>query len=83
VQAVHETQNDSETIAARLVLMPNDKLPKFTLETDDPDRDYGIATLGAAIATNSGTQYFVTYEQVFNYDNYDIWSLSAGALIEF
>jgi uncharacterized protein with beta-barrel porin domain len=83
VQAVHETQNDSEKFNARLVLIPEDNPDKFTLETDDPDRDYGIVTLGAAIATNSGTQYFVNYEQVFNLDHYDIWSLSAGALIEF
>jgi uncharacterized protein YhjY with autotransporter beta-barrel domain len=83
VQAVHEMQNDSEKFNARLALIPADNPDKFTLETDDPDRDYGIVTLGAAIATNSGTQYFVTYEQLVNYDNYDTWSLSAGALIEF
>jgi len=83
VQAVHETQNDSEKFNARLVLIPADNPDKFTLETDDPDRNYGIATLGATIATNSGTQYFLTYEKLFSYDNYDTWSLSAGALIEF
>ena len=83
VQAVHESQNDSDKYKTRLVLIPEDSLDDFILETDDPDRDYGIVSLGAVIATHSGAQYFVTYEQVVNYDDYDIWSLSAGALIEF
>ena len=83
IAAVHETQQDSRRFAARLVLIPEDNPDEFILETDDPDRDYGIATLGAVIATNSGTQYFVTYEQWFEHDFYDTWSLSAGALIEF
>ena len=80
---MHETQQDARRFAARLVLIPEDNPDQFILETDDPDRDYGIATLGAVIATNSGTQYFVTYEHWFEHDYYDSWSLSAGALLEF
>ena len=80
--AVHEFELDSRTYAAKLVLMPDNHPTEFILETDDPDRDYAIATLGAVIATNSGTQFFLTYEKLLEHDFFDTWSLSAGVLIE-
>lgn len=81
--AVHETQQDSRQFAARLVLIPDNHPDEFILETDNPDRDYAIATLGAVIATNSGLQFFVTYEKLLEHDFLDTWSLSAGVLFEF
>ena len=81
--AVYETQQDSRSFAARLKLMPEDHPTEFILETDDPDREYGIATLGAVIATHSGTQLFLTYVQLLWHDFYDTWSLTAGVLVEF
>lgn len=81
--AVHETQQDSRRFAARLQLMPENHPTEFILETDDPDRNYGIATLGGVIATHSGTQFFVTYEKLLAHDFYDTWAVSGGVLMEF
>jgi len=81
--AVYEDQQDPQKFAAKLVLIPDQHPTEFILETDDPDRNYGIATLGLVLAANSGTQYFITYEKLLEHDFFETWSLSAGALIEF
>jgi len=81
--AVYEDKLDAQKFGTKLVVMPDSHPEEFVLETDDPDRHYGIATLGLVLASNSGTQYFLTYEQLLEHDFYETWSLSAGALIEF
>jgi uncharacterized protein YhjY with autotransporter beta-barrel domain len=81
--AVYEDEQDAQKFAAKLVLIPDQHPTDFILETDDPDRHYGIATLGLVLATHSGAQYFITYEKLLEHDFYETWSLSGGVLIEF
>ena len=83
IAAVHEYQQDSRQFAARLQLIPENHPTEFVLETDDPDRNYGIATLGAVIATHSGAQFFLTYEKLLAHEFYETWSLTGGVLLEF
>jgi uncharacterized protein YhjY with autotransporter beta-barrel domain len=83
VAAVHEDKNDERSFDTRMVIMPDVDTTSFTLETDAPDRDYVLSTLGLVLAMNSGTQYFMTYEHLSSHDFLEAWSLSAGLLVEF
>ena len=83
IVAYHEYESDARKLNARLVVMPDVDQTSLTLETDDPDRDYFIVTLGFVVATNAGAQFFVTYEQLEEHRFIDNSSLSAGVLYEF
>jgi uncharacterized protein YhjY with autotransporter beta-barrel domain len=83
VAAVHEDMNDARSFDARLIVMPDVDTTSLTLETDSPDRDYILSTLGIVLAMNSGAQYFMTYENMSSHDFLETWSLSAGLLVEF
>ena len=82
ISAVLETEDDAEVSEVRLLNMPS-VVPFLELESDEPDTEYVISSLGLIVAMNSGTQYFVTYEQVSSHDFLDNWSISAGLLTEF
>lgn len=79
IAAVHESGDGSREIDTELALSPG---PVLTIETDDPDRDYGLVGFGLVGALNNGQQWFVDYETRVSHDFIDDWSLSAGYLLE-
>lgn len=87
VSAVHQSKDDVRDFALQPsfvpfgVTTPQDQTTVFN-QTDEPDRDYLMASVGLIAALNSGTQFFVTYEQMSAHDFLDTWSLSAGVIIE-
>jgi len=87
VSSVHQSKDDPREFALQPSIVPGGvttPLDETTLfiETDAPDRDYLITSLGVIAALNNGTQWFVTYEQMSSHDFLDTWSLSAGVVIE-
>lgn len=80
VAAVDESGDGSREIETELAISPG---PVLVVETDDPDRSYGLVGLGLAGVLNNGQQWFVDYEQRVADDLIDDWSLSAGYLMEF
>jgi uncharacterized protein YhjY with autotransporter beta-barrel domain len=83
ISAVHEEENDSRSFDARLVVMPAVDTSSYTLETDSPDRDYMISSIGVVIALNSGAQFFATYEQLSSHDFLESSAYTVGFLTEF
>lgn len=79
IAAVHESGDGGREIDTELALSPG---PVLTIETDDPDRDYGLVGLGLVGALNNGQQWFVDYETRVSHDFIDDWSLSVGYLLE-
>ncbi len=77
--AVHESGDGGREIDTELALAPG---PVLTIETDDPDRDYGLVGLGLVGVLNNGQQWFVDYETRVAHDFIDDWSLSVGYLLE-
>jgi len=77
LSAVHEFEDDAREIDTRLVLAPGSV---FTVRTDDPDRDFLIGGAGVVGILGNGSQWFVDYEQRFEHDFLDNWSISAGLL---
>lgn len=82
ISAVFETEDSAEVSEVRLVNMPA-VVPFLELESDEPDTEYVLTSIGLVAAMNSGTQYFVTYEQASSHDFLDNWAISAGILTEF
>lgn len=80
VALVHESRDDARSIDKSLVITPGNV---FTVDTDEPDRDYALIGVGVTAALNSGTQIFVDYEQTARHDFLDTWAVSIGILAEF
>jgi outer membrane autotransporter protein len=83
VASVHQSENDSRSFDARLQILPDVDTTTLTLESDNPDRNYILTSLGVVLATNGGTQYFLNYEKMSSNDFLETWALSAGVLAEF
>ena len=87
VSSVHQSKDDTRDFALQPSLIPfgvttpADQTTVFN-ETDEPDRDYLLSSIGLIALLNNGAQLFVTYEQMSSHDFIDTWSLSAGVLIE-
>lgn len=83
IAAVYQGEDDSREFDARLLLYSDADTRALTLETDSPDREYLITTLGVVFAMNGGNQFFATYEFLSSHDFLDTWAFSAGLLAEF
>lgn len=81
--AVYQGENDSRSFDARLIVSPDVDTTTLTLETDSPDREYLLASLGLVAATSAGTQYFLNYERLESHDFLETWVVSLGFLAEF
>ena len=82
ISGVFQTEDDANTSKARLINMPT-VVPFLELQSDKPDTEYLLASLGLVLATNGGSQYFFTYEKIENHDFIDNWAVSLGYLTEF
>jgi len=80
---VHESKDDARTYNARLIVLPAVDTSTLLLQTDAPDKDYTLTSLGIAAALNNGTQIFLTYEEIGGHDFLDTWAMTAGVLAEF
>lgn len=83
LSAVREEENDSRSFSVKSVLFPDSDPTSLTLETDDPDRDYALASVGVVLAPSSATQVFVNYEEITGHKFLDTWTVTAGFLTEF
>ncbi len=83
IAAVYQGEDDSREFDARLLLYSDADPRALTLETDSPDREYLISTLGVVFAMNGGNQFFATYEVLSSHDFLDTWAFSVGLLAEF
>jgi uncharacterized protein YhjY with autotransporter beta-barrel domain len=80
VAAVHESSGEAGEITTQLALSPG---PVLTIDTDDPDRDYGLIGLGLAGVLKNGQKWFVEYENRISDDLIDYWTLNVSYLVEF
>lgn len=77
---VHEFQNRFRQISNELISTPG---TGFLVETDSPDRNYLLLSLGISAAMNSGTQLYADFEKRTQDRFLSSWSLSAGVLMGF
>lgn len=82
MMSVSEDENDARIIPISMAIAPDDVEP-FVAQTDAPDRDYTVSSLGIVAAFNNGTQIFLDYEQRSGHEFIDTSSLTLGALIGF
>lgn len=80
---MHEAKDDARSFDVRLLALPAVDPSTLQLQTDAPDRDYGLISLGVVAAMNKGVQLFATYEQSMGHDFLDTWVISTGLLAEF
>jgi outer membrane autotransporter protein len=55
----------------------------FSIDTDDPDDDYMLATAGFSVVFPNGLQGYLQYQQVFDLDLYDDRVIGGGVRFEF
>ncbi len=79
---VLQTEDDANISKARLANMPT-VVPLLELQSDKPDTEYVLGSLGVVLAMNSGSQFFFTYEKIASHDFIDNWAVSLGYLTEF
>ena len=77
---LHEFKNDSRRIHTTLVV---DSTNIFTIFTDNPDRSFGIGTIGVVAHAGDGVSLFFDYERMFGHSFFDAWSVSGGVSVEF
>ncbi|MCG7923428.1 MAG: autotransporter domain-containing protein [Candidatus Thiodiazotropha lotti] len=77
----HEFSDDSRFINARFVSDPTQS--RFSIETDEPDRDYFNLGLGLSAVFAHGKTGFLSYETRLSQDNVTLNRVTAGIRIEF
>ncbi|MEW8324849.1 MAG: autotransporter domain-containing protein [Candidatus Thiodiazotropha taylori] len=77
----HEFSDDSRFINARFVSDPTQS--SFSIETDEPDRDYFNLGLGLSAVFAHGKTGFLSYETRLSQDNVTLNRITAGIRIEF
>jgi hypothetical protein len=80
--SVRENEADARVIPVAFASTPDDITP-FTVETDEPDRNYTTSSFGIIAAFNNGSQIFLDYEERAGHDFIDTNSVTLGALIAF
>jgi uncharacterized protein YhjY with autotransporter beta-barrel domain len=87
VSSVHQSADDTRNFALQPSLVPlsstipTDQTTLLT-ETDEPDRDYVLTSVGLIAVLKNGAQIFVTYEEMSSHDFIESWTLSTGVLVE-
>lgn len=72
----HEFDDDPRTIAAHYAFDPN-QLP-FNISTDEPDRDYYLASVGLVGVFPKGWQAFLNVDSIFGRENIDFTQVTIG-----
>lgn len=77
----HEFDNDARTQAPRFA----GDLSGFRIvyDTDEPDRDYVVASVGLAGQMLSGNGWYAEVERLLLHDFFSEWAVNAGARLEF
>ncbi|MEZ5506482.1 MAG: autotransporter outer membrane beta-barrel domain-containing protein [Gammaproteobacteria bacterium] len=70
-----ELEDDRDFVVGRFV---EDPTSSFTLGTDDPDSNWYQASAGVSAQLPHGIALFVDYEEIFEYDDTDLSSVTAG-----
>ena len=80
----HEYSDDSFNVTGHFVNDPNPASPAvFSIETDDPTRDYFRLSPGVSMVFPHGITSYVNLDMLLGYDDYESYSLSFGARFEF
>ena len=80
----HEYSDDSFNVTGHFVNDPNPASPAvFSIETDDPTRDYFRLSPGVSMVFPHGITSYVNFDMLLGYDDYESYSLSFGARFEF
>jgi len=77
---VHEFKDNARTVSPALISNPS---TVFAFRTDAPDRNYYLVGAGATVEMGRGTQLFVDYEKREGHAFIDMWTASAGVIVEF
>lgn len=81
VDWTHEFSNDGDILIARLVNDPTQT--PIGLATDEPDRDFVHAGLGASAQFGRGRSAYLLYERLFAHSYLSSGTLQAGVRLEF
>ena len=76
----YELENDRDLIVGRFTVNPTED---FTITPDDPDRSWYEVSAGLSAVFPHGISAFVSYEEVISYADTDLYTISAGARLEF
>ena len=80
----HEYSDDSFNVTGHFVNDPNPASPAvFSIETDDPTRDYFRLSPGVSMVFPHGVTSYVNFDMLLGYDDYESYSLSFGLRFEF
>lgn len=78
---IHEYEDDSRNIKTRLRGDPS-KTP-FNVETESPDRNYGVVGADLSMTFAGGISAFAAYEALVGYDDVESHQLTFGGRLEF
>jgi len=73
---VHEFLNDQRDVHFRLLQDPQNR--KFTFQTDTPDRDYVIVSIGTVLVLPNGLSPFINYRELLGYKDRASHTVTAG-----
>jgi outer membrane autotransporter protein len=87
ISSIHQSDDESREFTFQPAFIPSSSTTPvdqttIATQTDDPDRNYMLTSIGLVAALNNGTQIFATYEQISSHDFLDVWSFNIGVLIE-
>jgi outer membrane autotransporter protein len=81
VEWAHEFQHDNHNITARFLNAPASG--RFSIGTDDPDRNFFNLGLGVSAVFTQGRTAFIYFEKVLDRDHLNNNSVAAGVRYEF
>lgn len=81
LEYVHEFDNDNAPIVGRFV--DDTSATRFSLPTDEPDRDYANVGIGATASFGDGQTAFFNYQGLYGYSDLNIHAIEIGIRIAF
>ena len=76
IELEHEFEDDSRAIVASFVNDPSQST--FSVETDDPDRDFIHLGLGFSATLQGGKSLFLHYENMLSHDDTEQYTVTGG-----
>ena len=76
----YELKDDRDLIVGRFSVSPTED---FIITPDDPDRSWFEVSAGLTAVFPHGISAFVSYEELISYADTDLYTVSAGARLEF
>lgn len=76
IELEHEFEDNSRAIVASFVNDPSQST--FSVETDDPDRDFIHLGLGFSAALQGGKSLFLHYENLLSHDDTEQYTVTGG-----